>query len=183
MILTVFDRDALIDEMQKEYKGAPKMQRIQQYRANMSGVGSRTGKNGIQDQILNGLASVSPMNGANYGVATWDDEMTKMGYANSKDSFNFDNLTDDYMPEYADQILPFNITISGANEYGARASMDIFGVEILNEVSGFSIDDLVTVKMYTFVARKVTPFRPLDRLKDERRSSKGFGDIFSFGRK
>ena len=34
-------------------------------------------------------------------------------------------------PWYADQILPFDITLAGANEYGAMASAKIFGVEIL----------------------------------------------------
>jgi hypothetical protein len=47
-------------------------------------------------------------------------------------------------PWYSDQILPFDITLSGANEYGAICSAKIFGVEILNEGSGVSIDDAVT---------------------------------------
>jgi hypothetical protein len=47
-------------------------------------------------------------------------------------------------PWYSDQILPFDITLSGANEYGAMCSAKIFGVEILNEGSGVSIDDAVT---------------------------------------
>jgi hypothetical protein len=47
-------------------------------------------------------------------------------------------------PWYSDQILPFDITIAGANEYGAMAAAKIFGVEILNEGWGSSIDDAVS---------------------------------------
>ncbi len=47
-------------------------------------------------------------------------------------------------PWYSDQVLPFDITLAGANEYGAMAAAKIFGVEILNEGSGVSIDDAVT---------------------------------------
>jgi hypothetical protein len=47
-------------------------------------------------------------------------------------------------PWYSDQVLPFDITLSGANEYGAMCSAKIFGVEILNEGFGISIDDAVT---------------------------------------
>lgn len=61
-------------------------------------------------------------------------------------------------PYYADQIPPFNITLAAANEYGALAVKRILGVEILNEGSGCSIDDIVTEQQYTFVAREITPW-------------------------
>ena len=44
-------------------------------------------------------------------------------------------------PWYSDQVLPFDITLSGANEFGAMCAAKIFGVEILNEGFGISIDD------------------------------------------
>ena len=50
-------------------------------------------------------------------------------------------------PWYSDQILPFDITLAGASELGAATAMKIYGVEILNEGSGVSIDDAVT-EMY-----------------------------------
>lgn len=58
---------------------------------------------------------------------------------------------------YSDQVLPFDVTLAGANEYGAMACAKIFGVEILNEGSGVSIDDAVTEMQATFVARAVEP--------------------------
>jgi hypothetical protein len=39
-----------------------------------------------------------------------------------------------------------------------RSTMKIFGVEILNEGSGVSIDDAVTEMQATFVARYVEPW-------------------------
>lgn len=60
-------------------------------------------------------------------------------------------------PWYSDQILPFDITLAANNEYGASAACKIFGVEILNEGKGTSIDDAVSESQATFVARSVEP--------------------------
>jgi len=72
-------------------------------------------------------------------------------------------------PWYSVQILPFDITLTGANEYGAMCAARIFGVELLNEGTGISIDDAVTEGSATFVARAVepmsavaSPFQPRD---------------------
>ena len=59
------------------------------------------------------------------------------------------------LPWYSDQILPFDITVAAANEYGAAASAKLFGVEILNEGFGSSVDDSVLEMPATFVARSV----------------------------
>lgn len=61
-------------------------------------------------------------------------------------------------PWYSDQILPFDITLAGTNEMGAATAMKIYGVEILNEGSGVSIDDAVTEMQATFVARLAEPW-------------------------
>jgi hypothetical protein len=57
---------------------------------------------------------------------------------------------------YADQVPPFDITLAAANEYGDIATMGIFGCEFLNEGWGISIDDLVSEKQYTYLARLVS---------------------------
>jgi len=62
-------------------------------------------------------------------------------------------------PWYSDQILPFDITLAGASEYGASTAMKIYGVEILNEGAGVSIDDAVTEMQATFVSRFVEPWQ------------------------
>jgi len=62
-------------------------------------------------------------------------------------------------PWFSDQIPPFDITLAAANEYGAAATMRIYGVEILNEGSGVSIDDIVLEHQMTFVCRTIDPWR------------------------
>lgn len=58
-------------------------------------------------------------------------------------------------PSYSDEIPPFDITINFLNEYGQSAKMTIYGVEILNEGMGMSIDDITTSKACTFIARAI----------------------------
>lgn len=55
----------------------------------------------------------------------------------------------------ADQVIPFDITLVGVNEYGAAANMKIYGVEILNEGGGMSVDDPVNEMQATFIARSI----------------------------
>ena len=74
-------------------------------------------------------------------------------------------------PWYADQVLPFDITLAGANEYGAMTAAKVFGVEILNEGSGISIDDAVSEAQATFVARGVEPMQAVPSPPDQVLSS------------
>lgn len=67
-------------------------------------------------------------------------------------------------PRYSDEILPFDITINFLNEYGQAATMTIYGVEILNEGMGMSIDDITTEKACTFIARDI---REMEAQTDE----------------
>jgi hypothetical protein len=62
---------------------------------------------------------------------------------------------------YADEIFPFDITITMHNEYGQAAKMSILGCEILNEGSGMSIDDPSTQKACTFIARGISKLTPI----------------------
>ena len=61
------------------------------------------------------------------------------------------------VPYYADQIPPFDITITFVNEYGNAAVRSIYGVELLNEGSGASMDDIVIEETMTYVARELGP--------------------------
>ena len=60
---------------------------------------------------------------------------------------------------YSDQVIPFDITLSGTNEVGACTAMKIHGVEILNESGGISVDDAVTEMQASFVARLIEPWQ------------------------
>ncbi len=78
--------------------------------------------------------------------------------------FSSSNLSDAYglfAPTYVDQIPPFDVVIVAANEYGKAAEMRIYGIEILNEGSGFSIDDIVIENQMTYVARTILPWQKL----------------------
>ena len=65
------------------------------------------------------------------------------------------------LPSYTDQVLPFNVTLAGANEYGAMCASKILGIEILNEGTGISVDDAVTESQATFVARAIEPLEAI----------------------
>ena len=76
-------------------------------------------------------------------------------------SGNTGSMTNDYQttkPFYVDQILPFDVAIVAVNEYGQKATMRLYGCEILNEGSGFSIDDIVVENQMTYVCRTILPW-------------------------
>ena len=62
-------------------------------------------------------------------------------------------------PQYHDQILPVDIVLVGENEYGKRMKMAIGGIEILNQGSGFSIDDVQTESQLTWIGRSCLSWR------------------------
>lgn len=64
---------------------------------------------------------------------------------------------------YSDQVPPFTITLTSMNEYGNVSAMHILGVELINEGSGVSIDDIVTETQCTFVARAIQGWRPISQ--------------------
>tara|TARA_Y100000034_G_scaffold121544_1_gene165888 strand:- start:137 stop:787 length:651 start_codon:yes stop_codon:yes gene_type:complete len=69
-------------------------------------------------------------------------------------------------PWYVDQVPPFDISIVAVNEYGKSATMRVYGVEILNEGSGFSIDDIVIENQMTYVCRAILPWQKLGAWSD-----------------
>lgn len=64
--------------------------------------------------------------------------------------------------QYVDQIKPFNVTINFLNEAGSAAKMSIIDLEIMNEGSGVSIQDLATSQNYTWVARDIQEMHAVD---------------------
>ena len=77
-------------------------------------------------------------------------------------TFNAGDLSGSYSLSsawYVDQIPPFDVVIVAANEYGKAATMRIYGIEILNEGSGFSIDDMVIENQMTYVCRTILPWQ------------------------
>lgn len=71
--------------------------------------------------------------------------------------------SDKSVANYSDQLPPFTITLTSMNEYGNISAMHILGVELINEGSGVSIDDIVTETQMTFVARAILGWRPVQQ--------------------
>ena len=132
-MFVMFDRHALLDELRKEYEGLPSVQKIRTFAAN---VGS------YADEILRGALTKQGY----AGIAKWDELMTEFGY---------EEMITEVAPTYVDQLMPFNVSIHFSNEYGQRAQIDLFGVEIINSGTAISIDDVVTNQAMTFVARSL----------------------------
>jgi len=149
MVFTIFDRDALLDGLQQHVVEQKSFQRI--------------GGDAIYQ-----LDRKTPL-----AIEEWDSAMTQIatngtaGVASVDAEQTTRNIASIATPVYADEIPPFDITISFANEYGQKAVVVIYGVEILNEGSGFSIDNVTSEKACTFVARRVDYMRPVDRTNND----------------
>lgn len=154
LVFTQFDRDALIDEMVTQDKSG--QMTYQTFAANniVDGAGS------VYNQAVASVLTANQISltetaqaGGQLPVSYWDEVMSGLGYT-SKDYIVQAPV------EYSDQIPPFHITITFANEYGQRAKLEIHYVEILNEGAGYSIDDVVAAKSCTFIARKISYLKP-----------------------
>jgi hypothetical protein len=112
---------------------------------------------GVQNSFEGaGLATAGGITGA--GLNDYVGETSPAQGANSL-SYDQQNVA----VWYADQIPPFNIVLTGANELGLLLSMRIYGVEILNEGYGISIDDLLSEMQMTYVCRAIAPWARVSR--------------------
>lgn len=139
MVFTSFDRDALL-------KG------LKEYAVNQASF-----------QRIGGDLNMHPIS-----IDEWDKKMTATtglsgdNLASQNAASVTNNVVKTADPVYADEIPPFDITISFANEYGQKAVMVIYGVEVLNEGSGYSIDTIIAEKACTFVARRIESMQPVE---------------------
>lgn len=141
LVFTVFNRDALIEEFKDKLNG--ENLGIQKFKANASH------KNYLSIEEWD--AQMSGYTGYNEGPSD-----------NGELSGKVSDLVGKYAPVYADEILPFDITITFANEYGNMASTVLYGVELLNEGTGYSIDAPTSERAYTFVCRSVETMKKID---------------------
>lgn len=144
LVFTVFDRDQLLDDLADDVLEEESFHRI-------------GGDEGLEYDVIS--------------VDEWDKAMTEYalnGISDNSATANNNsqvtrNIATAARPIYDDEIPPFDITISFANEYGQKATIVLYGVEILNEATGFSIDNVTSEKACTFVARRVRYMQPVDR--------------------
>ncbi len=134
-VFIVFDRDALLETMNTQ-KGVVKPHLDKTFTANLK---ESTSSNSVQE------------GGSVQGVTSVTDAS----------AVNLDTFTEEKSAVLADQLLPFDITLVGANEYGQSSKMTIHGVELMSEAGGISIDDLVIEKQMSFIARRVSNWKPV----------------------
>jgi hypothetical protein len=148
LVFTVFNRDALIEEFKDKLSG------------------DNAGTTGVQKFKMNDADYVKSVNSNNtsgyVSINDWDAQMSNLASGGGTGTGTVSDLVKKVAPKYADEILPFDITITFANEYGQKAVMVIYGVELLNEGCGYSIDSVTTEKAYTFVARKIDHMKAID---------------------
>lgn len=135
------------------------------------------GEVGKRTEVLNnvnnetGDVSLQDLNGKNFGSSLRELPNASGAGANGNGSYlrldkspayDLGTLGNNYKVSpvfYVDQILPFDVAIVAVNEYGQSAQMRLYGCEILNEGSGFSIDDIVIENQMTYVCRTILPWR------------------------
>jgi hypothetical protein len=95
-------------------------------------------------------------------IEEWDAQMSNLANKNSGSNTTTQDAVQRTQavaiktdPVIADEIPPFDITISMANEYGKAAVMILYGVEILNQGGQYSMDNIMTQQACTFVARRL----------------------------
>jgi hypothetical protein len=84
-------------------------------------------------------------------TGTWTSSASKVAVPPGFGVMRGDNVL------YADQIPPFDITMTFANEYGQAAFQKIYDIDILNEGSGVSVDTIVMERQMTYIARRISP--------------------------
>jgi hypothetical protein len=108
-------------------------------------------------------------NGGGTALTTSNTTPQRTQYEQQNATFNATDVNQNYNWSkvfYVDQILPFDVVIHAVNEYGNAAQMRLFGCEILNEGSGFSIDDIVIENQMTYVCRTLLPWSALATSKE-----------------
>jgi hypothetical protein len=140
LIFLVFDRHALLSTFGAYATDTDKQIKFQSDKDDVKpDATNKTGSLGLAD--LTNAAGLNTIDSAETGLnttASSDQEMVA--------------------PWFIDQMLPIDITLAAANEYGSLALMKIFGAEMMNEGCGVSIDDIVTEQQISYVARSILPW-------------------------
>lgn len=149
MIMTTFDRHALAEFMRGSQfaakRGSMETSNINPMREGQTTTPQRS-------EITNSIQALSPYQIDAGLLASVGQEIS--GTLSS----TITGVSVTATPMFTDQLLPFDTTLVGANEYGIGAKMRIFGLEVLNEGSGVSIDDTSNEVQMTYIARLISPW-------------------------
>lgn len=157
MTLTQFDKDAILYEVFNLHKGNPLSQAdlikdSDVYKLVTSTPNDQVDANGV---IAKGYQYFPDTVFSNDGIS----QLTNPNLDNRiAESVRF--MRDRYI-NYIDELPPINVTIVGANDSGAAAFSNIFGIHFAQQTVGFSMNDLMTPTTYSFTAMLMTPWKPL----------------------
>lgn len=180
LVFATFDRDTLLETIKEIWHQiSPKA--MFSAAGNIAVQGSEDFKNALDLAAWNqaGTEGTTDANGNTVGQAVQSgfgfSGTTAVGYNTEKGSDNrwdgtnwIDSSTNVNVPTgfgvmrgehimYADQVPPFDVTLTFANEYGQAAFQKIYDVDILNEGSGVSVDTIVMERQMSFIARRISP--------------------------
>lgn len=182
LVFATFDRDSLLETIKEIWHQiAPKA--MFSAVGNIAIQGSEDFKNALDMAAWNkaGTEGATDSNGNQIGAAiqagTGFSGTTAIGYNSDKGSDNrwdpatkqwIDSTSQVNLPPgfglmrgehilYVDQVPPFDVTLTFANEYGQAAFQKIYDLEVLNEGSGVSVDTVVMERQMSFIARRISP--------------------------
>jgi hypothetical protein len=177
LVFVQFDRNALIEEMEK---AAVQTGTIPQYTAagNLATSASNVPTPVTQAGVYGGLPLNSQFNSLSNIVQF--NAANQLQAANNGNGFvQLHGQQPGEFWTYDDQIPPFDITITLANEYGAAANITIEKAEILNMGMGLSIDDINMENACTFVARRMQRLRKGMKTSGQADTSRAASQSFS----
>lgn len=166
MVMVNFDRDMLVDTLKNRAMNLKYRQRVQNGLVMPAGNVTRgyTTQTEYGQYLEDIVGMTSEQLGSFFKLKSSISEfqaLVQQQLNNDPSSRGFRNVP----VTYADQLPPFDISVCFANADGATAHLNIRSCIIMNTGFGISIDDAVSEKAVTFVARRLEPLRP--GLQDE----------------
>lgn len=133
LVFTVFDKDPLVRDIFNNMRATS-----------------------IGSHLENPLVKNGPTSTSNLYDGAQGDQIASM-----KAATNVRNLVMKQVRRYADQLPPFDITISMTNELGASSVAAVRQLYIVSQGGGWSTHDLESDQVYSYIARFYEPLTPI----------------------
>lgn len=146
LIFAVFNRDALLEELKNVWD-----QIVPPAMFTAAGNISLAMQEDFEEVFsLTGFDERTSKQKAQYGVLGSDNK-TRINVPAGFEIMKLENMI------YIDQLPPFDVTMTFANEYGNAAFQKIYDVDLITDGSGVSVDTVVMERRITFIARRISP--------------------------
>lgn len=152
LIFTQFDRDIVLRIMEQVNQKSSSSNSTVYTIGDMLGLNN--GANVNEYVLANQLPAVPGATGISY-AASFGRNVATLANLRSREVLG-------RPVRYADQLPPFNVAITLANERGGAAVKSLLNVVLVNEGGGYTIDDLQSQVAYTFLAKTITPLTPAE---------------------